>query len=142
MIISDFTGDLETKIKTIAQVQDSTIALYSQEDLLNVKTKLGFPAVGVVYLGLQAKQDTSKTGGISEMVCDIYIIGGELSTDVRGKGELELSTGIILDEIRKVIFDTNNSSSRKWSFVSEVPADLDGSMLMYVQRWKTSVFVG
>jgi len=141
-IVTDAVLDLKNKLQLIASIKKKTVYLYDQDDLLHSTKKLGFPAVGIVYVGMQGGNDSSKTGLAATLVCDIYLIGGEQCTDK--VADLKSGSTKLLDEMRREIACTKLArvgGQRKWTFVAESPAEISPAKLGYVQRWKTVVLL-
>jgi len=141
-IVSDAVADLTSKLQLISSIAKKTVYLYDQDDLLDAKKKIGFPAVGVVYVGMQGNNDSSRTGLAATLVCDIYLIGGEQCKDKIG--DLKSGSTLLLDEMRREIACTKlvrAGAQRKWQFVAESPTEISPAVLGYVQRWKTVVLL-
>jgi len=141
-VVTDAIDDLTLKLQDVNSVKKKVIYLYDQDDLLDQQKKLGFPAVGIVYVGMRGNTDSSKTGLAVTLVCDIYLIGGEQCIDK--KADLKSGNTKILDEMRSYIACsklTRTGALRKWKFVAESPTDLHPDYLGYVQRWSTVVLL-
>lgn len=149
MTINALRDDLVTKIQTVAEVADSTVALYDQDALLNKEEKLGLPCVGVVYVTTRGADDGSKSGMAATVIFDIYVIGGSACKE--DEEVVGVSTLLLLDSVRDAIKCTTpvDASSapiaqarRKWQFMMEAPIELEGcDSLGYVQRWKTTLLL-
>lgn len=141
-IVSEAILDLTSKLNDVSSVKKKVVYIYDQDDLLDKQKKLGFPAVGIVYVGLKGNEDSSKTGLAVTLVCDIYLIGGEQCVDKRA--DLKSGNTTILGEMRRSIACSKlltNGALRKWKFVAESPVDIHPEYLGYVQRWSTVVLL-
>lgn len=138
-VVTQVVNDLSNLIREVPAVKQKVVYMYEQDELLNAKSQLGFPAVGVVYVGLRGKDDSSRTGLAAEIVCDIYLIGGEACTSKLIGADEKPTTTSLLDNIRNEIKCNTAPGQRKWKFVFEQPVQFDADVLAYVQRWTTTV---
>lgn len=139
---TDAVNDLITKIRTVDSVSTSVAHIFDVDDMCDASEKFGVPAVGVVYVGMRSRPDSSKTGLSVDLMIDIYIIGGKQCEDKTA--DLKAPTTQILDDIRKAIACTTLNrvgAQRKWAFEFEVPAEITPEVIGYVQRWKTPVIL-
>ncbi len=141
-IVQECIDDLTVRMNTVSAVQQKIIYLYTQDELLGAKKKLGFPAVGIVYVGMRGKEDSSKTGLAAVITCDIYLVGGD-QCDAFVAGSIKHTTTSLLNDIRDAIKADCDPApgGRKWKFVFELPADFSETLLAYVQRWSTVVLL-
>lgn len=138
-VATDHVNDIITKISTISAVKEQTVHVYNQEALLSKIEKIHYPAIGVMYVGLQAVADSSKTGLADDLICDVYVIGADLCKEDTLDASADVETTQLLDDIRDTIKCSLAPSKRKWEFVFEIPTDIADGLLAYVQRWKTRV---
>lgn len=141
-VVTDAVDDLKARLATVTVIKKKVVYLYDQDDLLSSKDKIGFPAAGVVYVGLKGNSDSSKTGLAAELVCDIYLIGGEQC--ISKVGDLKITTTQLLDDMRNTIkcgVLDRPGAQRKWQFVMEAPTSFSEEVVAYVQRWKTVVLL-
>jgi len=141
-IVTEAVADLTQRLRLTPAIKDKSVYLYDQDDLLHTKKTLGYPAAGVVYVGLRGNTDSSKTGLAAELTCDIYLIGGDQC--LSKIDDIKVTTTQILDDIRGTIrcavLDLPGAQ-RKWMFVFETPAKFTEEVIAYVQRWKTVVLL-
>ena len=144
-VVSVAIADIISRIRTINAVKKQAVYIYEQDELLNTETKLGYPAVGVMYAGLQGKTDSSKTGLAADITIDIFLIGGDLcDAKMFAKDELKPTSTSLLADIRDAIKCRPHEptyAQRKWKFVFEVPADFSKDVLGYAQRWTTTILL-
>ncbi len=137
----DHVCDLTSKIENVREVKSRVVSVYSQDDMLNKKKSLKYPAVGVLYIGIRGKTDSSKTGAASNLICDILLLGGNVHNDnIRGVDQKRASYEI-LEDIRNEIMCTYAPSGHKWTFISELPFHLNDGIMAYAQRWSTTVLL-
>lgn len=155
--ISELITDLTTKMQTVTAIKDKIIYMYDGDDLLSEQTKIGVPAIGVVYNNMRAKGDDrnqGKTGLAAIVTIDIYIIGGQQCVELISRATgVKTTTTEFLEQIRDSIKLTKPmtgtgaamvpmvSAQRIWTFVMEAPANLDDGVIAYVQRWETTVLL-
>ncbi len=140
-IATTHVNDLIRRIKSISAVSSKVVYVYDQDALLDAKQKLSYPAVGVVYLGLKGKTDSSLTGKATNLVCDIYLLGAESCNANTISDKDKQKATKILDDMRNAIICDLAPSKRKWKFVLESPIDVGESILSYIQRWETTVVI-
>jgi len=139
-LINDAVADLITKLKLVPAVADKIVTLYSQDELVSLKTTLKLPALAVIYAGSTGKDDTSKTGKASDTFYDIVLMGaerceGRIDSTLSATGLSE--TVLVLEQMRSQILCTLALGNRKWQFVSETPlGDFSEEVMAYRQRWK------
>ncbi len=138
-IVTNCVANLKSLIEQVSAVKKKVVYLYDQEELLNAKTQLGYPAVGIVYIGMRGKDDSSRTGLAAEIVCDIYLIGSDQCSSKLIGSDTKSVTTSLLDDIRSEIKCNTAPGQRKWKFVFERPVDFTSEALAYVQRWQTTV---
>jgi len=147
-IVTETVEDLVSRIATVPSVKNKLVYMYDQDDLLNWEQALSYPMVGVVYVGMRGKDDSSKTGLASELICDVYVMGDTQCNDksavtiggVSSK-DVKVKTTELLDSIRGAIKCNTAPGGRKWKFVHEFPAPFRENDLAYVQRWSTVVLL-
>jgi len=156
-IISELITDLTVKMQTITAIKDKIIYMFDQDDLLSEQSKIGVPAIGVVYNNMKGKDSDraqGRTGLAAIVTIDIYIIGGQQCVELISKATgVKISTTEFLEQIRDAIKltipQTGTGASqvpvsqarRIWTFVLEAPAQLDAGVISYVQRWETTVLL-
>jgi len=136
-VVTEHVDDLIKRIKTVSLIRDKIVYVYDQESLLHSTKKLGYPAVGVIYVGMKGNSDSSRTGLAAELTCDIYLLGADACITQLSKTDEKPTVTKILDLIRVAIRCHIAPSQRKWKFIFEIPFALDGGSLAYVQRWST-----
>ena len=151
--VDDAIQDLVTKIKALPEVGDKTLYVYTQEKLLDETERLDFPAVGVIYSGMN-KIGEQKQGRAQSLQADVVLTMGELCATQDGDSDEKPTSTALLDRIRnQIIAECENApGGHKWWFQFEVPAYQTRStgleisdkakILMYVQRWTTRIIVG
>ena len=131
--------DVTTRLKSLAAITSTTAYLYDEDDLLDSKKVLQYPAVGVLYGGLRGLDDSSKTGAKAELFIDIAIGGEKMCLDNPLIDDKKPSVTALLADIRQVMSCDFTSvaytSTHKWQFVAELPNDIEG-LIAYAQRWK------
>ena len=150
-IITDLVADLTTKMQTISAISNKIIYMYEMDDLLTEQTKIGIPAIGVVYNSMRGKQQAraqGQTGLIAMVTMDIYILGGQQCVEKISRATgVKTTTTAFLEQIRDAIKLTKPQASgavreqtqRVWTFVLEQPVILTEEVISYVQRWETTV---
>ena len=156
-IISELITDITTKMQTVSAIQNKIIYMFDGDDLLTEQSKIGVPAIGVVYNNMTGKTDDraqGKTGLAAIVTIDIYIIGGQQCVEKISKETgVKMNTTEFLEQIRDSIKLTKpvtgtgasqvnvSQAGRIWTFVMEAPASLDDGVIAYVQRWQTTVLL-
>lgn len=138
-VVTEVILDLTKLVAQVPAVQQKIVYMYDQDELLDAKKQLGFPAVGIVYVGLRGKDDSSRSGLAAEIVCDIYLLGAESCTSKLIGADQKPSTTSLLDNIRNEIKCNVAPGQRKWKFVFEQPVQFTQDVLAYVQRWSITV---
>lgn len=156
-VVTDAVADLTTKMQTVTAIQDKIIYMFEMDDLLSERTKVGIPAIGVVYNSLVGKRDQrnqGSTGLAATLTLDIYILGGDQCVEkISRETGIKTTTTQFLDDIRntikntKIMTGTGSSqavrpqSQRIWTFVEERPLMMQEEVITYLQRWDTTVLL-
>jgi len=157
-IISELITDITVKMQTITAIKDKIIYMFDGDDLISEQSKIGVPAIGVVYnnmKGHSAGERKQGHHGLSATVTiDIYIIGGQQCVELISKSTgVKMTTTEFLEQIRDAIKltipQTGTGASqvpvsqarRTWVFVLEAPASLSEGVIAYIQRWETVVLL-
>ncbi len=154
--VNDAMQDLISKINALPEVQDKTLYVYTQERLLNEMQGVEFPAVGVIYGGMN-KVGEQKQGRVQMLRADVVLTMGDLCEATYGDADEKPAATELLDKIRnQIIAECERApGGHKWWMQFEVPAYLTirrttstataeekAQILMYIQRWTTRVIVG
>jgi len=140
-VVTESVDNLKALIATVEAITQKLVYLYDQDELLDERKKIGYPAVGVVYSGMRAKSDSTLTGLAVDITLDVYLIGGELCGSKIGATDEKISTTSLLADIRDAIRCNIAPGQRKWKFVFELPSAFDQEVLGYVQRWSTTLIL-
>lgn len=137
-IVSESLIILQAALETVPAIAGKTAYLYTQEEFLDEKKKLGLPAVAILYIGLLPKEDNRSTDIIAEIVFDVVLIG----KDNCGPDDIKSDTTQLLDAMRTAIRTPAAPDYRRWNFMFERPIELgrkDEDLLAYVQRYGAAV---
>jgi len=157
-IISELITDLTVKMQTITAIKDKIIYMFDGDDLLSEQSKIGVPAIGVVYNNMKGhgagERKQGHHGLAATVTIDIYIIGGQQCVEKISKATgVKMNTTEFLEQIRDAIKLTKPltgtganqvpvvQANRFWVFVMETPAQLSEGVIAYVQRWETTVLL-
>ena len=152
-LITDLVTDLTTKLETISAIEKRIIYMFESDDLLSSSTKVGLPAIGIVYNNMTGKRGDRKQGPqglIATVTMDIYILGGQQCVEKISEATgVKITTTGFLEQIRLAIQQTlpqpasgnaeRRVQTRVWSFILEQPVMFDDQSISYVQRWQCDV---
>jgi hypothetical protein len=157
-VISDLVADITTKLETITAIKDKIIYMFDSNDLVTERTKIGTPAIGVVYNSMRGHGAGDKKQGhhglAATVTMDIYILGGDQCVEKISKVTgVKMATTEFLEQIRDAIKLTKPQTGtgasqvplpkaqRLWVFVLESPVEIGDELISYVQRWETKVLL-
>lgn len=134
-IVSQCVADLQSHIaKAIPSLAGKAFDIYDQQVFLDTFRQLKNPGAAVIYEGMRS------TGGAFGLNVDarfaIYLMAGDVYLDRVGKEDKSVITGM-LDALRMELRGKIAPSNHHWVFNAEMPINLNGKQLFYVQRWAT-----
>lgn len=141
-VVTDHVNNLKAAVQAVASVAGRNLYVYDQDDLFYLAKQLQPPCAGIVYVGMQGKNDGTRTGLAANLLIDIYVIGAEANNMTAD--DAKPSTTQLLAEIRNGIKETIAPSKHRWKFEFESPVDISDetrAYMAYVQRWSTTVLL-
>lgn len=140
-IVDEAVQNVVTVLKTIPAIKSSTVYLYDADQLITLKDKLLYPAVGVIYTGMVPVDSKGPTIKV-ELFVNIVIAGESLCDSDPLVNDLKPGVTSVLDAVRKALICTEMSPHYKWRFVAEQIEDFGNEEIIgFVQRWKVTTAI-
>lgn len=146
-IVAQTSAWLVDRISTeVESVHGNVVSVVREDELLQEAGRSSRPIIGVVYLGLQAVQTTTRQGStqnvrpsttqLADAVFELYVLNTQVARG--GESEKFLDTLDLLDLCRQAILLQRPQETRQWRFILEQAADF-GKHVAYRQRWTIRV---
>lgn len=133
--------DLRAKLSTVPLIKDKIFEVYHAEEMMDKTHAVKFPALGIVYDGIQSisetNKDTGKQGYSAEIVFSLIMFFSQ--TGAGEPRDAKRAAVIFLDQLRAAIIGTRSPTGHKWRFVMEGPATDKGGVIAYGQRWASPI---
>jgi len=126
--------DLIAKVQTIAQFSFRSFMVYSEGDLINEAENVKKPCIGVMYEGIEPRDDGIGQGMTSTLRIALVMISDTDSIS----GNERMSTALeMLDELRQKLRLEKSPTGHPWRFAGERPVGDINNNHVHVQRWTT-----
>jgi hypothetical protein len=135
-------NDLIAKIEKLPKLANKTYFVYTQDDLMATSNKIVYPAIGVIYEGLKAKDENggkgTKMGLSADLHCAIVLL---TPGSAIGKIDYKKDALDIISDIRSMITKTRSPAGHYWNFLVESPVmDIEGAFGYYI-RFNTPIML-
>lgn len=141
----DCINDVVAKCKEVGLFgtadKEKIFNVYSEDDLFDKSKFVKMPALGIMYEGTRdSGKDSTGLGQAAILtVAIVLMLDGKSVGGINSEHEGVKLLTLIRKEFRK-----NNGvapTGHRWKFDSEIPAGNVGNLLIYVQRWKTTILL-
>lgn len=138
---STTVSSVVTALQSIADLGNKVFPILSQADVDAVVDKIPFPAVGVVYGGIEIN-DKVPRGAAGKIFIDIAIAYKVEAILGQAVGQTyQMKALDLLDAIRATMFALKGPNGKDWMLESELPPIQSGVITQWVQRWALPIIL-
>ncbi|NOQ30242.1 MAG: hypothetical protein GQ570_03870 [Helicobacteraceae bacterium] len=137
-LVQECIDDIKAKVETVTALKNKIAFYYHIDEMLDENNILKFPAVAIVYEGMNS-QDSKNKGLSNQATFGVYMIG------CAGKpAKPELETITLLKSLRDSVKNSKSPTAHDWNFVGEHIIQLpvsSASGTAYRQGWMTQLMI-